>query len=65
MMECHCDVALNKAIRTLADKHSLPLSFCNDLIFTEIRDGVPDDDALEWLDKILPDFEGRVTEEIL
>lgn len=60
MMENHCDIALNKAIKALAKKHNLPLSFCNDLIFTEIREGVPDDDALEWLDKILPAFMGRV-----
>lgn len=60
MMEPHADIALNNSIRALAEKYDVPLPFCNDLIFTEIRDGVPHDDALDWLDKILPDFKGRV-----
>ena len=56
----HFNRQLENDVKAIAEKNGLPFPFCNQLIFTEIRDGVPIPDALDWLKKIAPSFSGRV-----
>jgi hypothetical protein len=53
---------LQAEFKSKAEKHKLPYGFVSQLGRTELNQGVAEPDMLEWLDIILPSFEGRVTE---
>ena len=63
-MRCYADLKTDQAfyadIKAIAAENGLPFSFCSQLIHTEMRDGVPIPDAMDWLKKTAPSFTGRV-----
>jgi hypothetical protein len=61
MSDYIADRMLEVEVKALAEKNGLPFAFANQLIFTEIRQGVSIPDAIDWLKDILPSFTGRVS----
>lgn len=54
------DLQLENDIKALAEKHGKPYVYCSQLVRQEMREGTPVTDALEWLDRFLPNVKVRV-----
>ena len=56
----YTDKLIQNKLTVIAEENSLPRHFVAALFYTEVREGIPVPDAMDWLQKEAPAFRGKV-----